>query len=134
MRVRMNTAETKINRTTGLAADETTGTKGLSGVESLPFTKFVWGAGIECSFLPHLDVNQFQWTQHDRYWREDLRLAKEYLGITHMRYAMPWHVLEPQRGKFDWSYADERITEFDRLGIEPFMDVMHFGTPLWLKQ
>jgi beta-glucosidase/6-phospho-beta-glucosidase/beta-galactosidase len=103
-------------------------------VQSLPFAGFVWGAGIECSFLPHLNVNQFQWTQHDRYWRDDLRLAKEELGITHMRYALPWHVLEPERGRFEWGYADERIAEFERLGIEPMMDVMHFGTPLWLKQ
>jgi len=35
--------------------------------DSLPFKKFVWGAGIECSFLPHLNVDQFQWTQHDRF-------------------------------------------------------------------
>src|SRR5947208_17041117 len=30
--------------------------------------------------------------------------------------------------------ADERIGEMEKLGIEPLMDVMHFGTPLWLKQ
>jgi len=102
-------------------------------VASLPFKQFVWGAGIECSFLPHLNVDQFNWTQHDRFWREDLKRAKD-LGITQLRYALPWHVLEPTRGAFDWSYADERLAEFERLGLEPLMDVMHFGTPLWLKQ
>jgi beta-glucosidase/6-phospho-beta-glucosidase/beta-galactosidase/glycosyltransferase involved in cell wall biosynthesis len=103
-------------------------------VESLPITKFVWGAGIECSFLPHLNVDQFNWTQHDRFWREDLARAKNELGISHLRYAFPWHVLEPQRGKFDWSYADERMAEFDKLGLDVMLDVMHFGTPTWLKQ
>jgi hypothetical protein len=68
-----------------------------SDVESLPITQFVWGAGIECSFLPHLNVDQFNWTQHDRFWREDLARAKNELGISHLRYAFPWHVLEPQR-------------------------------------
>src|SRR5947209_7809231 len=82
-----------------------------SDLNALPFTQFVWGAGIECSFLPHLNVDQFSWTQHDRFWREDLRRAKEELGITHLRYAFPWHVLEPQRGKFDWTLSDERIEE-----------------------
>lgn len=100
----------------------------------LPFDRFVWGAGIECSFIPHLGVDQFEWTQHNRYWREDFRRAREDLGITHLRYAFPWHVLEPRRGEFDWSYSDERMAEFARLGIEPLMDVMHFGTPLWLRQ
>src|SRR5215218_534239 len=106
----------------------------LSDTASLPFRQFVWGAGVECSFLPHLNVDQYQWTQHDRFWREDLRRAKDELGITHLRYAMPWHVLEPEQGKFNWDYSDERVGEFRKLGIEPLMDVMHFGTPLWLKQ
>jgi len=112
----------------GAAAD------GGTEIESLPFPSFVWGAGMECSFLPHLNVDQFEWTQHDRFWRQDLRLAREQLGITHLRYAFPWHVLEPKRGTFNWAYADERIEEFEKLGITPLMDVMHFGTPLWLKQ
>ncbi|HSU67172.1 MAG TPA: family 1 glycosylhydrolase, partial [Tepidisphaeraceae bacterium] len=66
--------------------------------------------------------------------RDDLRRAREELGITHLRYTLPWHVLEPQRGTFDWSYGDERIAECEKLGINLMMDVMHFGTPLWLKQ
>ncbi len=106
----------------------------VSDTASLPFKQFVWGAGVECSFLPHLNVDQYQWTQHDRFWRDDLRRAKDELGITHLRYAMPWHVLEPEQGTFNWDYSDERVAEFQKLGIEPLMDVMHFGTPLWLKQ
>ena len=105
-----------------------------SGIDSLPFTEFVWGSGIECSFLPHINVDQFRWTQHDRFWRDDLRRAKEELGIKHLRYAFPWHTIQPERGKFDWSYSDERVAEFDKLGINLLLDVMHFGTPLWLKQ
>jgi beta-glucosidase/6-phospho-beta-glucosidase/beta-galactosidase len=103
-------------------------------VDSLPFKQFIWGAGVECSSLPHLNVDQFNWTQHDRFWREDLRRAREELGISHLRYCFPWHILEPTRGSFDWSYADERMEEFQKLGINVLLDVMHFGTPLWLKQ
>jgi beta-glucosidase/6-phospho-beta-glucosidase/beta-galactosidase/glycosyltransferase involved in cell wall biosynthesis len=107
----------------------------IDATASLPFgSKFVWGAGVECSFLPHLNVDQFEWTQHNRFWREDLKRAREELGITSIRYALPWHKIETERGKFDWSMADERIAEFGKLGIDPLMDVMHFGTPLWLKQ
>jgi beta-glucosidase/6-phospho-beta-glucosidase/beta-galactosidase/glycosyltransferase involved in cell wall biosynthesis len=102
--------------------------------ETLPIPQFIWGAGLECSFLPHMKVDQFSWTQHDRFWREDFRRAKEEAGITNLRYALPWHLLEPRPGKFDWSYADERMAELDWLGINVLLDVMHFGTPLWLKQ
>src|SRR5205085_11048755 len=118
---------------TRAAAAEPQPAGAAADVASLPFKQFVWGAGIECSFLPHLNVDQFNWTQHDRFWKEDLQRAKD-LGITHLRYALPWHLLEPKRGQFDWSYADERLAAFERLGLEPLMDVMHFGTPLWLKQ
>ncbi len=116
----------------GPAGEQSHASKGPS--DALPYSTFIWGAGIECSFLPHLEVDQFQWTQHDRFWREDFRLAKEELGIQHLRYAFRWHRLEPRRREFDWSAADERMAELDKLGIEVYLDVMHFGTPLWLKQ
>src|SRR2546421_7036242 len=118
----------------GTVAVPSQATSAPSGVEGLPFKQFVWGAGVERSFLPHLNVDQFEWTQHERFWREDLKRAREELGITHLRYALPWHKIETEPGKFNWDYADERIAEMKRLGIEPVMDVMHFGTPLWLKQ
>jgi beta-glucosidase/6-phospho-beta-glucosidase/beta-galactosidase len=108
--------------------------RSYSSVDALPFAQFVWGAGIECSFIPHLNIDQFDWTQHNRFWKDDLRRAKEELGISHLRYALPWHKLEPTKGEFDWSIADERLAEFERVGIDPLLDVMHFGTPLWLRQ
>jgi beta-glucosidase/6-phospho-beta-glucosidase/beta-galactosidase/glycosyltransferase involved in cell wall biosynthesis len=127
---------------TGIAAGDTNGTPVDAAhaatvdpaVGALPVQQFVWGAGMECSFLPHLNVDQFQWTQHDKFWKDDLRRAKEEAGITTMRYAFPWHVLEPTAGQFNWTYADERMAEFDKLGITLLMDVMHFGTPTYLKQ
>ena len=94
---------------------------------------FVWGVGIECSTLPHLGVDQFAWTQHDRQWRDDLKRAAD-SGATHLRYAVPWHWIEPERGRHDWAAADERIAAIADVGLEPVMDVMHFGTPLWLRQ
>ena len=106
----------------------------VSAIESLPVKEFIFGAGMECSFLPHMKVDQFEWTQHDKFWKEDLRRAREEAGITNLRYAFPWHVLEPSRGEFNWDYADERMAEFAKLGINVLMDVMHFGTPTWLTQ
>jgi beta-glucosidase/6-phospho-beta-glucosidase/beta-galactosidase len=95
---------------------------------------FIWGAGIECSFIPHLNVDQFAWTQHDRFWREDLRRARYDLGITALRYALPWHQLEKKRGQINWELADERIAYCKSIGLELYLDIMHFGTPTWLRQ
>lgn len=95
--------------------------------------KFVWGAGVECSFIPHLKVNQFEWTQHNQFWREDLKKASD-LGLNALRYALPWHEIESQRGSFDWKLADERVEYAHSLGLDLYLDVMHFGTPTWLRQ
>ncbi len=94
-------------------------------------TDFIWGVGIESSALPHLDVDQFNWTQHNKFWREDLKLVAD-MGVHHLRYAIPWHYVEGKRGEFDWTIADERIAACRELGIELMLDVMHFGTPAWL--
>ena len=96
--------------------------------------QFVWGAGIECSFVPHLNVDQFEWTQHDRLWRDDFRRAKEELGLSALRYALPWHKIETARGVYDWGAWDERIEAAHDMGLDLHLDVMHFGTPLWLRQ
>src|SRR2546425_12830180 len=75
--------------------------------ETLPVDQFIWGAGVECSFIPHMKVDQFEWTQHDRQWKEDLRRTKEEAGIANLRYAFPRHVLGREPGEFDWSHTNE---------------------------
>ncbi len=95
---------------------------------------FIWGVGIESSTLPHMDVDQFEWTGHNQQWRLDLTLVCEELGLSHLRYAIPWHYMEPEPGRFDWSIADERIGACGDLGLDLMLDVMHFGTPRWLGQ
>ena len=120
----------------GSQSSKPSGSSIPDGMESLRkvFPTFVWGAGVECSFLPHIDVDQFEWTQHNRFWKDDLKRASETLGTKYLRYAFPWHLIEAQRGQFDWSMPDERIAYCKELGIELLLDVMHFGTPTWLDQ
>ncbi len=112
------------------------GTSAASAKQSQPAVEapFVWGVGIECSFIPHISVDQFEWTQHDRFWKDDLRRIREDLGVTQLRYALPWYKIESKPGEYDWSMADERIEFCKDLGVNLLMDVMHFGTPLWLNQ
>src|SRR5207248_964176 len=121
-KVRAMKSNATIDSDSTRTASKPTQTVGDSAAAKLPFTQFIWGAGIECSFLPHLNVDQFQWTQHNRFWREDFRRAKQELGINHLRYAFPWHVLEPEPGKFDWSYSHERVDELKNLGIDVMLD------------
>ena len=115
-------------------SDTNPDSESLTTASSVPSTAFVWGAGIECSFVPHLQVDQFEWTQHDRFWKDDFKRAREELGLSALRYALPWHKIEKARGEYEWEAYDERVAAAADMGLELYMDVMHFGTPLWLRQ
>jgi beta-glucosidase len=91
--------------------------------------------GIECSY-PTIRggthrVDELALTDHYGRWREDLCLTGE-LGIRFLRYGIPYHRVNPSSGVYDWSFTDEVFQEMQRLGIEPIVDLCHFGMPDWL--
>lgn len=96
--------------------------------------EFRWTVGIESSCIPHLGIDQFQWTQHDKFWKDDFKRAANDLGCKWMRYSLPWHIVEPSRGDFDWTWSDERLDFAKELGINLILDLVHFGTPTWLPE
>ena len=93
---------------------------------------FRWATGLECSFIPHLSIDQYRWTQHDRFWRTDFELLANDLGCRWVRYALPWHEIERTPGVFDWEWFDQRLAHVETLGITLLVDLAHFGTPTWL--
>lgn len=100
-------------------------------------TQFHWAGGIEDTFVPHAlpgmrPLEEYELTQHYEQWRGDLDRAKS-LGITKLRWGVPWHRVEPQPGVFDWSWTDEVLNYMiNMLNIDPILDLVHYGTPLWL--
>ena len=93
---------------------------------------FRWAVGVECSFIPHIGVDQYRWTQHDRFWRGDFELVAKDLGCRWMRYSLPWHEIESEPGRYDWQWLDDRLAHAEALGITLLLDLVHFGTPTWL--
>jgi beta-glucosidase len=94
---------------------------------------FTWFTGFECSFIPQIGCDQYAWTQHDAFWRDDLRRVREELGLRALRYGIPWHRVELAPGVFEWREMDERLQIMADLGITPIVDLVHFGTPLWVR-
>ena len=98
---------------------------------------FVWAVGMENTFIGQTErigervLDEFALTHHYQYYREDLDRCAG-LGVQAMRYGMPWYKCEPEKGRFDWSWADRAIDHCVGLGIEIIADLMHYGTPLWL--
>ncbi|WP_029214460.1 family 1 glycosylhydrolase [Kallotenue papyrolyticum] len=108
---------------------------------SLPFgataDDFRWAVGIEDTFVPQTrsglrSLDEYELMGHYASWREDLALARA-TGARMIRWGMPWYRVEPEAGRFDWSWTDQVIPYLvDELGLEPILDLVHYGTPLWL--
>ena len=115
------------------ALPETNGTD--RGISNKPHASdFAWGAGIECSFVPHLGVDQFEWTQHNRFWKDDFKLARD-LGLSRTAICVSMASSRrdcPANSTGTWPTSALRYAQ--TLGIELCLDVMHFGTPKWLGQ
>jgi len=119
------------------AGDEFGGAAGDSarGRPTGDSANFMFATGIECS-NPTIDHGKTRRDQlaecgHYEHMKQDLRLVKD-LGLKVLRYGLPYHKVNPARGRYDWSFADEALHEIKRLGITPVLDLMHFGVPDWL--
>lgn len=77
-------------------------------------------------------LDEFALTGHDDQWREDFLRAAD-LGVNCMRYGVPWPRIESSPGVFDFSALRERLAFLDSLGITPILDLIHYGTPAWMK-
>lgn len=102
--------------------------------------EFIWAVGIEDTFIPQVatstgrTLDEYDLTQHYRFWREDLDLAAA-LRVDAMRYGVPWYKVNPKPGVFDWSWTDQVLEYMVRdLGIQPIVDLVHYGCPLWLER
>lgn len=51
------------------------------------------------------------------------------LGVRLWRYGMPWRLVEPEPGAYDWSLWDRALAACDRHGLVPVVDLCHFGLP-----
>jgi beta-glucosidase/6-phospho-beta-glucosidase/beta-galactosidase len=96
-----------------------------------------FGVGIEDTFIPqervgHRKLDEYELTQHYARWREDLQLVAD-SGASFLRWGIPWYLVEPEPGRFDWSWLDQVAERMDELGLRCIVDLMHYGTPLWLE-
>lgn len=101
---------------------------------------FHWATGIEDSSIANplprtgRTLDEYELTQHYQFWREDLDRATE-LGVSMIRYGIPWHRVNPAPGTWDWGWTD-RVLDYilEQKRLDPIVDLVHYGTPLWLDQ
>ena len=97
---------------------------------------FLWAVGIENTFVPqtragHRRLDEYELMDHYRLWRQDLDLAAD-LGVSAIRYGIPWYRVNPAPGlRLVVDRRGARVLGRGQ-GLTPIVDLMHYGTPLWL--
>jgi len=93
--------------------------------------EFVVATGIECSapiIRGGIRRDQLLLTDHWRRFEEDFDLIAG-LGITHLRYGVPFHIVARDPSNFDWAWTDLALAALRERGIEPIADLLHFAVP-----
>lgn len=78
-------------------------------------------------------MDEYELTQHYRFWQADIDRVAE-LGVSHIRWGIPWYRVNPRPGVFEWAWIDDVLDYLvNKRGIQPIVDLMHYGTPEWLE-
>jgi len=99
-----------------------------------PFPDFVWSVGEEGSDPIVLRggepfrQDQFAASGHDSRVAGDLADIAS-LGVEVVRYGTPWRLAEPEPGRYDWTRWDEAFDACSAAGVEPIVELLHFGLP-----
>jgi beta-glucosidase/6-phospho-beta-glucosidase/beta-galactosidase len=100
----------------------------------ITFAEFAVACGEEASdpLVSHggVLVRVDELTASDHLAHQDADLAAVAgLGVRWWRYGMPWRWTEPEPGVYDWSWWDRALAACERHGLEPIVDLCHFGLP-----
>lgn len=92
--------------------------------------------GIEDTFVPQSragerPIDEYELTDHYEQVETDLALAEE-VGAEMVRWGVPWYRVAPTPDTWDWSWVDRAMDGFRATGLRPIVDLLHYGTPLWL--
>lgn len=89
-------------------------------------------AGWESTYLTSVDLDGIEVSGHALGWRTHLS-AVAGTGVTHVRYPLRWHRIEPAPGQYCWSATDEVLHHIVGLGLAPIVDLLHHTSyPAWL--
>jgi beta-glucosidase len=99
---------------------------------------FLWATGIEDTFIIEPSkrtgriLDEYALTGHYDRWREDIGLMAT-LGVPCARYGVPWYRVQPTPDTWDWAWADQTLELMLESGVEPIVDLVHYGVPAWLN-
>lgn len=93
-----------------------------------------WLGGFECSTHKRRDrrrLDVLAATGHDCRAGEDYRLLAAH-GMRTVRDGVRWHLVEPRRGRYDWSSLLLMVHAARDTGTQVIWDLFHNGYPNWV--
>jgi hypothetical protein len=107
-------------------------TSAIDGGDAFP--DFAWAVGEEGSdplvLADGVPYRQDQFAQSGHYAHVDHDLLSiAALGVKVVRYGVPWRLTEPEPGHYDWTLWDRALAGCAEEGLEPVVDLLHFGLP-----
>jgi beta-glucosidase len=95
-----------------------------------------FAVGIEDTFVPQVrdgerPIDEYELTEHYTFFASDFALAAQ-CGAELLRWGVPWYRIAPEPGSWDWSWTDRAVDALVDSGLRPIVDLLHYGTPLWL--
>ena len=102
-------------------------------------SEFLWCCGIEDTFIGQLypktmkRLDEYELTDHYSLWKEDFNRVAS-LGVDALRWGIPWYRVQLSPTKWEWGFVDEALDYLiNDVKVNPILDLMHYGTPLWLE-
>ena len=92
--------------------------------------------GFEDTFVPQertgeRALDEYALTEHYEQFDEDFSRAAA-VGGKLIRWGVPWYKVQPSETEWDWTWVDQAIGSILSHGLHPIIDLLHYGTPLWL--
>ena len=102
-----------------------------NGARPTPLFRSFWQAGFECSthvLKTGKRLDLIASTKHDVFVEKDYQRCRE-IGILTAREGFRWHLIEPERGRYDFSSVLPMLKAAQGHRIQVIWDLLHFGWP-----
>jgi beta-glucosidase len=100
---------------------------------------FLWATGLEDTFIASpwpktlRILDEYELTGHYDKWKQDIA-SMAALNLRTVRYGVPWYRINPAKNRWNWEWADRPLERLLELGIDPIVDLVHYGVPLWIDR